>query len=204
MEKDFFDKYKEAKFCLYSMVVQFLDAYISINDIEKYGINYSKDDFEYKIDNTSEYFNACFHNFESEGLLAWNYLEIDKPFITFDEIWDKRSKIAKENIKDDVNYYEMYLKISILLIDMVEKYYRASVSINDIKDDYIDYDKEEDVWDNQICACHHMFESAGENTWIFFDIEKPYVGMSVFDKKRDFFSSELLKMEEKKLKIKMK
>ena len=191
---DYFDKYKEAKFCLYCMISQFFEYHLPIEEAEEFNIKYSKNIIKFdRID-------VCYHDFDSEGLMAWDYLGIEKPFITYDEIWDSRRKLRDEEKNDDIDYYQMYLKLSILLIDLVTKYYRISITYEDANNADIPFDLTMDEFDGMISACHHNYETAGENVWSYFEIVDPIVGRSVFDKKRDEYCDKILELERSRVK----
>lgn len=197
---DYFEKYKQAKFCLYGMIIQFLDIYLSIDDLEMYQIEYSKEDPKYDSYVIGNYLEVCSHNFESEGLLAWDYLGIDKDFITHEELWNRKFNIKNEIIDDSIDYEKIYFKMSILIIDMVTKYYKYNMSLEEAKKNNINFDEEYDEIDNNVLACYHMHESAGESVWNLFDIDDPIVGESVFNNIRGEYSDKLLKKKYEKVK----
>jgi len=177
-----FKKYMEAKKCLYKMVCQFYTSYIPINEIKS---------SEYEDD----YVEMCFHQFNSDGILAWNYLNIDKNFITLEEMWDLEENLKYEK-PENIDYYDEYLKICILLIDMTTKYYSKKVDLEEVKDN-IKYD-EDDVYDGKVNVCYHYCEGAGESVWNLLNIEDEIVGNSVFENKRKYFTNELLNKEDVK------
>ena len=98
-----FDRYRNAKICLYMMVGQFLDINLPKEEADKYGIRYTYDEVRFDT------IKVCSHNFESEGLLAWDYLGIDKPFIKFDELWLRRRAVQDEVMDDNIDYYQKFL-----------------------------------------------------------------------------------------------
>lgn len=187
-----FENYKSVKYCLYCMIGQFLTTGITLEEADKLNIKQGEL-FSYR-----DYVEVCYHDFTSEGLLLWNYLDFKEDYISHEEIWDKRLnlKYEKEDIKKD--YHDMYLKMSILLADMVMKYYHYSITLNEARKMNIPFDEEDDELDGEISACFHIFESAGENAWEYFEIEEPIVGISVFEKKRNYYVEQLL--EKKKVK----
>lgn len=178
-----FKKYMEAKKCLYKMVCQFYTSYIPINEIKS---------SEYEDD----YVEMCFHQFNSDGILAWNYLNIDKNFITLEEMWDLEENLKYEK-PENIDYYDEYLKICILLIDMTTKYYSKKIDLDEAKDN-IKYDEDEDEYGGKVNVCYHYCESAGESVWNLLNIEDEIVGNSVFESKRKYFTNELLNKEEVK------
>ena len=185
-----FDGYRNAKICLYMMVGQFLDINLPKEDADKYGIRYTYDEVRFDT------IKVCTHNFESEGLLAWEYLGIDKPFIKFDELWLRRRAVQDEVMDDNIDYYQKFLKFSVLLIDMVTKYYKSDITLEEAQFNNIKFDMDEDEFFNKVDVCHHFHESAGENVWNFFGIEDYIVGQSVFLNKRKELCEELLKKNE--------
>ena len=195
-----FNKYLQAKLCLYKMVGQFLNTYITESFAKDNNIEVDNEHF--KIKNC---FEVCFHNYTSMGILAWNYLGLTKDYITYDELFDLEFTISNEEYNEENDYYVEYLKIAILLIDMVKKYYAISIPYEENKD-RLSFDEDYDVVNNKIDACDHMFESAGECVWNLFDIEDVIVGESVFELKRNTLCIELLKRQKTSNKqlIKMK
>ena len=194
---NYFEEYKKAKRCLYKMVLQFYSSSLRTEIADKYGIKYKPSDIKYK-----ECIDVCYHDFEDEGLIAWEYLGIDKPYIPMEEMWQKETELKYEEPKDKINYYEKYLRICILLIDMVTRKYDHTITIEEADEEKVPYDKMIDVYDNNVEICDHLFEGAGEATWSLFGIgiQKNQIGKSIFYKKRDKYSEELLKIEYKNIK----
>lgn len=180
------EKYLEAKKCLYKMIAQF----------------YTVDDSQYKdqikkeeqIDFHSQYIDVCFHQFKSDGLLAWKYLDLPKDFMTNEEIWDLESDIVLE--KEEKDYEKKYWEISILLIDMTTKYYGRKLTLEQVIANHIPFDEELDEYGGEVDVCYHLCESAGEHVWNLLEIEEDVVGVSVFEKKRREFEEQLLKKQE--------
>ena len=193
---NYFEKYKEAKICLYSMISQFYNSNLSLEKAKE--LNYSNSPmFSYR-----NYVEVCFHNFESNALLAWDYLNFNKDYYSHEEIWEKRQNVKYEEKKDSIDYEEKYLKMSILLIDMIKENYGYSVTLTEANELNIPFDDDDEL-DNEVSACYHLFETAGEITWNFFEIEEPIVGKSIFDKKRELLTKKLLEksnIKKKKLK----
>lgn len=191
---EYFNEYKNAKICLYMIIGQFLNVNLPSSEAGKYGVSYI---YGEKVLDTID---VCYHDFKSEGLLAWNYLGIDEPFIKLNEIWERRRKIKDEVIDENIDYYQMYLKMSILLIDMVIKYYKFSISSEEAEFNNVECDLDVDEISNEVDVCHHYYESAGETVWNFFNIESPIVGQSVFLNKRKVLCDELLKLKQEDVK----
>ena len=79
---DYFQEYLHSKFCLYKMVMQFISTLMPIEEAKERNINIEDSGFIMfnKID-------VCYHNYTSDGLLAWDYLNLDKDYVTHEEIW---------------------------------------------------------------------------------------------------------------------
>ena len=191
---DYFEQYKEAKKCLFQMIGQFYDYYLPREVADEFNIIYDKKDV--KEDNHVE---VLFHNYQTDGLIAWQLLNIKNKFITHDDLWNKRSNIRYENRKD-IDYQDMYYRMSILLADMVIKYYGKTITIEDAKRLNIKYNDYYDEDDNSIKVCDHMYESAGEQTWKLFGIKNPIVGESMFYGIRDYNKNQLIIKESAKIK----
>ena len=190
----YFSKYLEAKESLCKMVGQFFNSYLSCSDANELKIKYNKEDLSF-----SNFVEVCFHEYESDGLLAWKYLNIKKDYITHKELWDLEDKIKYEEYKDSFDYHKEYLKICILLIDLTKKYYNISLSHKEINKNYTLYDEELDTIDDAVIVCNHLYESAGESIWDLFELSYPMVGISYFDKKRDCCVKELSENKRRKL-----
>ena len=192
-----FDMYKESKKCLYLMIGQFFSCNIPKDHAILFNIN-----TEDNLSSTSDYVEIYTHSFTSEGLLAWDYLGFDKDIVEWNELKELIFNLKNEQFNGKTDYYEKYLKNSILLIDMIKKYYGKKMPQTEVKQMNIPYDEELDEFDDEINLCFHLFEGAGESAWNFFDIEEPIVGESIFDNKRKILCNELLKINRSKKLIK--
>ena len=182
--EDYFNKYIDAKNCLLNMISQFYTVYISKENIYKENI---LEDDKYDID--ENFIEVCFHDFSSDGLLAWNYLNLNNNFIYYSELNDIKNNLRNEKKEDSKDYYLEYLKISILLIDMVKKFYSKKISINDLKKINVDINKENIEFDKEIVLCDNIGESAGESIWRLFEIDKNIVSENVFNTIRENYSN---------------
>lgn len=191
--ENYFNKYLESKLCLYKMVGQFITTHIPMDKFLNMNLEDENDYFK-----LGEYVEVCFHNFESDGMLAWKYLNIEKDYITHQEIWNLEYNLKYTKPDKDKNYYEQYLKICVLLVDMTIKYYGHTILLDDVLKNKIKYN-EIDEYNNHISVCDNYCESAGESVWNLFDIENTIVGQSVFIEKRKKYVSELLENKEKTL-----
>lgn len=185
MKKSFYD-YLNSKQCLYGMIGQFYETRIPIEQAKELGINTDNIAFTY-FGKTS----VCSHNYTSEGLLAWDYLELEKAFIGYDELFDLRTKLKEEKINPNIDYYEKYLKNCILLLDMTKKYFSTTITREEAEKNKVSFDEEYDELDDQIDVCYHIFESAGERTWLFFGFENPLIAKSTIDDKRNEYAEKL-------------
>ena len=183
--ENYFNKYLKSKLCLYKMVSQFITTYISIEEAKQRQLDICNDTF--RLDN---YLEVCFHNFKSEGILAWKYLNLNKDYITHEEIWNLQLELKNTKFDSNVDYYEEYLKICILLIDMTKKYYGHTISLDDVLKDNIKYNDIDEL-------NNHYCEGAGESVWSLFDIDDAVIGESIFDKIRIKCVSELIENKEK-------
>ena len=184
---NYFNKYLKSKLSLYKMVNQFLNCYITIEKANELNIKENNDYFIY--DNFVE---VCFHNYSSEGILAWKYLNIKNNFISHEEICDLIEKLYQEEFINNIDYYEIYLKICVLLIDMVELFYKRKISVKDANKYNIKYDDFYDEYNGEVEVCDHLFEGAGESVWCLLDIDNNMIGRNIFDEKRKYFVDELL------------
>ena len=189
----YFEKYANSKICLYLMIGQFFDAVLSKEETDELGIKYKYSDNN-KVD-------VCFHNYQADGLRAWDLLDIKKPYISYDEMWDKRLETAHEGKKKDVDYYTKYLNNAILLLDMTLDYYKHVISIEDANNMNVKYDSIVDEADGNILVCNHWFETAGEQVWNLFDIDYPVVARSVFENIRRDHMNKLLDVDKEKIKV---
>lgn len=189
--EDYFNKYLMAKLSLYKMVSQFLNSYLSLDEVKKRQLEIDEEYFIY-----GNYQEVCFHNFKSEGVLAWKYLDLKKDYITHREIWDLEFNLKNTKLDPNIDYYEEYLKISILLIDMTKKYYEYTITLEDAQKNNIKYNDIDELY-NQICVCYNYSESAGESVWNLFNIDNDMIGTSIFEKIRTECVSELIKNKEK-------
>ena len=184
---DDYEKYVEAKKCLFNMIIQFFSIDILINELES------------NIE--SDYICICSHQFSSDGLLAWKYLNLDRDYYTLDEIFDLKKEY--NYIDNTIDYYTEYLKMSILLIEMTTRYYSKKYSVEELEKYNIKYD-EDDEYGGKVDMCRHNCESAGESVWNLFNIDKELVSRSVFDNIRIKYEKELLNNEEVKKIIRRK
>ncbi len=184
---DDYEKYVEAKKCLFNMIIQFFSIDILINELES------------NIE--SDYICICSHQFSSDGLLAWKYLNLDRDYYTLDEIFDLKKEY--NYIDNTVDYYTEYLKMSILLIEMTTRYYSKKYTVEELEKYNIKYD-EDDEYGGKVDMCRHNCESAGESVWNLFNIDKELVSRSVFDNIRIKYEKELLNNEEVKKLIRRK
>ena len=168
---NYFNKYKESKLCLYHLLMQVFDYYILKEKAKELNIEYEEDN------NFSSYVSTCFHNYNSDGLLAWELLELDNRIYSFNEIWDKEINLRKEQEKD-INYYEKYLRISILVLEITLNYYSREMDLAEVEKLNTKYN-DIDEFEGKVEICDHRFESAGEKVWNFFDVEDPFVGKSI-------------------------
>ena len=167
---DDYEKYIEAKKCLFNMVIQFFSVDILINELDS--------------NLESDYIELCSHQFSSDGLLAWKYLNLDKDFYILEEMWDLKNEL-------------------ILLIEMTTRYYSKKYSVEELEKYNIKYD-EDDEYGGKVDMCRHNCESAGESVWNLFNIDKELVSRSVFDNIRIKYEKELLNNEEVKKLIRRK
>ncbi len=186
---DDYEKYIEAKKCLFNMVIQFFSVDILINELDS--------------NLESDYIELCSHQFSSDGLLAWKYLNLDKDFYILEEMWDLKNELRHETMDNYKDYYTEYLKMSILLIEMTTRYYSKKYSVEELEKYNIKYD-EDDEYGGKVDMCRHNCESAGESVWNLFNIDKELVSRSVFDNIRIKYEKELLNNEEVKKLIRRK
>ena len=191
---DYFDKYKEAKKCLVQMVGQFYSYYLPKEIADELEIIYDKKDVKY-----NDKVELYFHEYKAEGLLAWQLLELKNKFVTFDDLCTKRSNIRNENRKD-TDYQELYLRMSILLSDMVMHYYSKKIPISEAKRLGIKYNDYYDEDENMIEVCDHLFEGAGESAWQLLELKNPIIGKSIVSGIRDFYKDNLIINEHEKIK----
>ena len=184
---EYFKKYLNAKYCLYKMVTQFLNTYISTNDAINLGLPY--------IESDTSMVEVCFHDYQSDGILAWEYLQLPRDFMTHREIWELQDEIRDEEFDSSRDYKEEYLRIAVLLIDMTKNYYPYKISEEEAIKHNIPYD-DTDEYLGEVDCCDHLCEGAGESVWNLFDIDGSVVGQSVFDKKRDEIIKELMNKNE--------
>ena len=196
---NYFKKYLEAKKCLYDMVLQFFTTYLTFSEVKELEIEISKDDIY-----LDRYVEICSHKFKSDGLLAWNYLNIDKDYLTFNEMCELELDLKNEKYDPNINYYKEYLKISILLIDMTTKYYYKKITKEDAITNNIPFNEDVDEIGNDVEVCYHMCESAGENVWNLLEIDNNSIGCSVLNDKRDNYSKKLLKLKKEEKALTMK
>ena len=187
---NYFEKYIEAKKCLYDMVLQFFTTYITFAEAKELDLEILKNDIY-----LDKYVEICSHNFKSDGLLAWNYLSIDKDYLTFNEMYELKLDLKNEQYDTNINYYKEYLKISILLIDIKTKYYYKKIPKEDAVNSNIQFNEDIDEIGNNVDVCYHMCESAGENVWNLLKIDDNVIGCSILNNKKDNYVKELLKIK---------
>lgn len=78
------------KLALASMVVQFYNWRLSVEEADQYNIKYDEDD---------ETVECYFHMFESAGERAWDMLGFDKPIISESEMWKLQDSLRDELLK---------------------------------------------------------------------------------------------------------
>ncbi len=191
---DYFEKYKEAKMCLYQMIGQFDYYYLKLNDANYFGVHYNEE--EIKNDGS---IIVCFHDYDSDALRTWELLELKKPIITYEYLWNKRMNLRLEKRKD-IDYYDKYINMGILISDLVLKNYSNTMPKENAERLFLKYDSDLDEDDNIVTTCHHKFESAGESAWRFLEIEDPIVGRSIVENIRNDFRDKLMNKEKAKVK----
>lgn len=190
---DYFQEYLHSKFCLYKMVIQFISTRMPIEEAKERNINIEDSGFIMfnKID-------ICYHNYTSDGLLAWDYLNLDKDYVTHEEIWELTKKLKDEEYNDEIDYYEEYLKICTLIIDLTLEHYSNTITLDCALRNNVKYDPELDEDDRKIDVCYHMYESAGEHVWNLFDIEGPMIARSEIENLRKDYTEKLSKRRKEK------
>lgn len=189
--KYYFEKYKQAREALCILIVQFFSDTISSGVADELNI----DAYTYNniLDNSVE---VCFHGYDSIALHAWEIIGIEKPFISYDELFDK---LSKEQIMD-IDYRSKYLEAAIVVTEIVLNHYSRKMSETEAKKYNVKYDRYLDAFDGEVSVCDHFFESAGEHAWHLFDIKDVIVGNSVFQKLGDNCKDELLNDYRQKIK----
>ena len=187
MEK-FFNKYKLAKLTLAKIAAQFYDFNLPISEAGKYGIKYNNYDYRKK------YINCCFNRFEPSGEFIWKSLGIEKPIITYDELWEISDHIKDEKYDSNKNYEKDYLKMSICAIGIITKFYEYKVPVKDIK---IEYDKTFDEYGGVVDTYYHIFESAGEHAWELLGFKEPIIASSKVYNKKNQLTNRLLEIDNK-------
>lgn len=192
---NYFNEYKEAKISLCRMVNQFLTCYINIESAKQLNINIEN---EYFIINN--YIEVCAHGNSIEGHKAWKLLGLTRDFISHEEILNLENIIHYEKKTSDIDYYERYSNIVILLIDLVTKYYSKELSIEDANKIKLKYNANSDILNNHIVICDNLYESAGESVWSLLNIKENCIPItSFFEIKKQFIDS--LNNSNKKVKV---
>ena len=183
--EEYFNEYLKAKRVLSLLVLQFYDYRISIKDAEKYGLIYSESDIKFDA------VDCLCHLFNPEGERLWQILGYNKPIITREEFYKNYENVKNEKINPEINYYEEYLKMSLIIAHMVRTYYKYDISVENAKKCGVEYN-EDDVFDGKIYAVHHLYESAGESAWNFLDLDEPVILSDVVYDKQEEIRNKLL------------
>ena len=191
--KEYFDKYIRSKIVLSKMIAQFYDSYISLDDAKELNIKYDKDDVK------NNYVVCIENNFLPEGNYIWNLLNINNDVITYKNLWNKMEEIREETYDYSKDYRKLYLDNALLVIDMVKKYYKYEISVDEAKRYCLVYDEYLDELEGKVSACHHLFEGAGEAVWYLLGIEKPIVALSEIENMEKDLKKEILNYKVKKL-----
>lgn len=189
---NYFKKYIESKLCLTKMINQIFVSYISLGDANKYNLDVSNSDIRFGSD-----LEVCSHHFSSDGMLAWNYLNIDKYYISQKELSDLKEKISNEEYDSNIDYYNEYLKIAILIIDLTLKNYSRKMSLEEALKNKIKFNPDLDELDRRVDVCYYLFESKEQNIWCLFGLEDSIIGRSVFENIRKELVKELLNNKSK-------
>ena len=187
-----FKEYRLAKSCLYKMVLQFYTTSISLEEANNRNISVFYEDLGYN--NSVE---VCFHDFKSDGILAWNYLDLYKDYISKGEIWDKLAFMKYEHVSDSYDYRKDYLRICILLIDMVLDNCLYKTSLEEAIKENASFDKHDDVFNDEVYLFDRTFDDDLESVWALFGFDNKVVGRSSFENKREKYVNELLNKKDK-------
>ena len=190
---DNFEKYKKAKLALYKMVAQFYSEGLPLDIADGLEILYEKKDVK---NNNVE---VLFHNYDSDGLLAWQYLELRNSIILIDDFYNKQYNLRYENRKN-IDYENIYLKISLLVANLTLKHYSKIISLEDANTFRIKYNSDFDLEDNSVEVCDHLFEGAGESAWELFEIKDHIIGKSIIEGIKNNYRNKLLINESPKVK----
>ena len=191
---DYFEKYKDAKMCLYHMVEDLYYYYLDIEEAKKLNVCCNNEEIV-KGNNII----VCYHQYNPYGLRMWELLKLKKPIITFPELC-----IARENHRIEkrrnIDYYDKYLDAGILIADEVLRTLSTPIPKEKAEMDHVRYNSEQDEKDDIVYVCQHNFLTSGQSAWRLFGIEDPIVGRSVIENIRKDFESKLINEEKAKVK----
>ena len=188
--KDYFEEYKKSKVALCHMALQVYGTSIKTDEADRMHIKYNKDDVNFLNE-----IDVCSHEYNPMGERVWQVLNIEKPVITFEELWNYLELFANEPRKENINYYKEYLKISLLLVYLVLDYYSCTITKEEADNRKLNYDEVFDLEHNEVSVCHHYFEGAGEHAWRLFELEDDIIPVSQFEDKKYELKQKLLKLE---------
>ena len=176
---DYFYKYLNTKISFSKFISQFYDYLLPIKKADKLKIEYNEKDKEFG-------FTTCyFHNYSIEGEYLWNLLNIEKPIITLDELYEIRKNIKQEKYDNNIDYELSYLKNLLKISYMVKRYYNTKIEIAKADIMNIKYDLDYDEFDGLLDAYYHICESCGEYAWNLLDIEQDVITSSqMFEKQQ--------------------
>ncbi len=171
---------------------------IPIEDIKNYDIDYNENDIN------DDSISCCFHQFQPEGEYIWNILNIKNPIITKHASEDILFNIRFEQEDIEKNYYRDFIKMSLIVINMIEKNFISYFSekeiehIENVRKIKINYDEDIDLIDENIKICFHDYMKMGELSWILLDFDEDFIPYSELLKKKKELMDNLIEYDNSK------
>ncbi len=211
---DYFNEYRDAKMCLYELVDNLFNTNLRVEDADRLGIPYYEeqvldgdvimvcsckkiplDKKDWDLSKTKE---------NTYATRTWELLELKKPIITYEELYEKKAKLRIEKRKD-IDYYDKYLNMGKLIADLVLERY-AGFMYKSVADAFcVKYnsDQDEEVYEDEtiVNVCRYNYKTTAEmRAWKVLGLKDFVIGRSVVENIRNDFNNKL--MHEEKAKVK--
>lgn len=192
--KNYFNEYLNTKKALSKMLEQFYTYYID-NDVA-FNLQIIFDESDMKNGKV----HCIFNQFQPEGEYLFELLGYEGPIIPYHKYLDNHFNIQKEQMKDGVDYYGEYLKLTLELLYMIEKHYQFYMEKENsggLKKVCFDNSEELRVYSNQ-------GEVAGKYAWNVLEFDKDIITRKeLFELEESIKEKLLSRLSEKQLVKKM-